>query len=45
MEEQIAMLEEKTATLHHSRRMKNKPPLPPEDTPGHCYKHNKMQAT
>ena len=45
MEEQTPMLEEQTTMLRHSCKMKNNPPLSPEETLGHCYKHNKIQAT
>ena len=37
-------MEEQHPALHFPR-MQNKPPLPPEETPGHCQKHKKTQNT
>ena len=38
-------MEGQAPTLHHSRRMENKLPLPPEETCGHHQKHKKTQTT
>jgi len=35
---------EQNPPLYRSRRMKNKPPLPPKATPSHRQKHKKMQT-
>lgn len=38
-------MEEQHPTIRRLRRMQNKPPLPPEATPGCRQKHKKMQTT
>ena len=38
-------MEEQGPLPCHSHRMKNKPPLPPEETPGRRQKHKKTHTT